>query len=343
MKKVWFNHGMSLLADVFDVVKAVGDTEICIVCSHSDPEFVGRANSDHFVVEPADLDREGYIQYCLEFAENNEIDLFIPSRQSSTLAGNRELFSAIGVAMLVAGDSQTLDLIYDKVACYKALGRCAVPIPDYRVFSDLSGFEQAYAEISVTQENVCFKPVSGVFARGFRIIAPDGSSFERLLDSGPYTATKFIGLSETRMTFAERSTFEPFMLMEYLDGQERSVDCIAMNGKLVRRIIRLKDSHSTQYMEDNSLIDELVEEIIAELRLDGIFNVQFKSKNDVPYFLEINSRMSGGLPKACLASQFALPYWAIRLALGTVAIADVPFPTAGAFLRKEKVYTVQRG
>jgi hypothetical protein len=47
--------------------------------------------------------------------------------------------------------------------------------------------------------------------------------------------------------------------------------------------------------------------------------------------LEINPRMSGGLPFAC-QSGLVLPLWAIRLALGTASPADVPTPRLGVWV-----------
>ncbi|HMX46288.1 MAG TPA: ATP-grasp domain-containing protein, partial [Candidatus Obscuribacter sp.] len=87
--------------------------------------------------------------------------------------------------------------------------------------------------------------------------------------------------------------------------------------------------------------DELIDRIVGKLKLDGVFNVQFKDHNGEPYLLEINSRMSGGLHKACTATQFPLPYWALRLALGTVSASEIPYPKTGVRLRKRKSYEME--
>ena len=64
-------------------------------------------------------------------------------------------------------------------------------------------------------------------------------------------------------------------------------------------------------------------------------------ENGEPYLLEINSRMSGGLHKACMATQFPMPYWALRLALGTVSASEIPYPKTGVRLRKRKSYEME--
>ncbi|MDX1990482.1 MAG: ATP-grasp domain-containing protein [Candidatus Obscuribacter sp.] len=340
-KRVWFNQGMPLLEEVFEVVKAVGDSSIFIICSHRLLDFPAGRKCDLFVKEPDNLSDADYLEYCLRFAEEHHVDLFVPSSRAPLLVANRERFSSIDVKLMVAGEADVLEMIRSKTECYEALGAGLVPMPEYRVFSDLAGFEAAYAAMAPRHDKVCFKPVAGVFAHGFRVVVPDGGAFDRLMDTGPYTATTSVGLSEARIIFGERESFEPFMLMEYLEGRERSVDCIAEKGKLVRSIIRLKDTHSTQLMEANPHVDELIDRIVGKLKLDGVFNVQFKDHNGEPYLLEINSRMSGGLHKACMATQFPMPYWALRLALGTVAASEIPYPKTGVRLRKRKSYEME--
>lgn len=341
-KRVWFNQGMPLLEEVFQVVKGVGDENIVIICSHRLSDFAAKKHADVFEQEPPNsVEGEEYLEFCLDFARRHQVDLLVAARQAGLLADNRHRFAEIGVTLMVAGDSVVLDAIRDKTACYELLGQGLVPMPEYRIFSDLAGFEAAYADMAPRHDKVCFKPVAGVFAHGFRAVVPDGGAFDRLMDTGPYTATTNVGVSEARIIFGERETFEPFMLMSFLEGRERSVDCIAQNGKLVRSIIRLKDTHSTQLMESNPQVDEFIDRIVGKLGLDGVFNVQFKDHKGVPHLLEINSRMSGGLHKACLASEFPMPYWALRLALGTVEAQDIPYPKTGTRLRKTKSYTME--
>lgn len=337
-KRVWFNHGMPLLEEVFQVIKGVGDDNLTIICSHSQLGFAGKQHTDLFFPEPSGLDEQVYVDWCLDFAVRNGVDLLVPSRHNTALVRNRQRFAAFGIAMMVSGDAETLELMRSKTATYEALGAGLVPMPEYRVFCDLASFEVAYADLRSRHERVCFKPVNGVFAHGFRQVVPDGGAFERLMDSGPYTATSSVGLSEARIIFGERQSFEPFMLMEYLEGRERSVDCIGKNGRLVRSVIRFKDTHSTQLMEANAHVDELIDRISSKLNLSGVYNVQFKDHDGEPFLLEINSRMSGGLHKACVATEFPMPYWALRLALGTVHESEIPFPRTGVRLKKSKSY-----
>src|SRR5262249_51928125 len=104
----------------------------------------------------------------------------------------------------------------------------------------------------------------------------------------------------------------------------------AQNGVLLRCVVRVKAAASEfgQLLEDNPRVEELTRRLAARLRLDGVFNVQFRDSEGVPYLLEVNPRMSGGLHYACL-SGVAFPYWAARVALGTATPDDIPRPQTG--------------
>ena len=64
-------------------------------------------------------------------------------------------------------------------------------------------------------------------------------------------------------------------------------------------------------------VEELAAGITRKLKLNAVFNIQFKDAGKVSYLLEVNPRISGGAPFTA-RSGLVLPYWAIRLALGTV-------------------------
>ena len=248
---------------------------------------------------------------------------------------------------MVPGNRGVMLAIQHKASLYHLLaitggnGESAfpVPIPDWRIANTLAELETAYTELRRTHESVCFKPATGVFGHGFRRIVETGSALGRLMRGGPYTATSEIGLEEIRAIFTGDG-FEDLLLMPYLEGKERSIDCIAHEGRLIACINRLKISHDGQMMEKNAEVEGYVDTICAKLRLSGVFNVQFKDHGTMPYLLEINSRMSGGLHKACKATQFPLPYWAVRVALGLTAPEDVPQPRTGSTIIRRKVYDI---
>ncbi|SDX54494.1 hypothetical protein SAMN05421783_1359 [Thiocapsa roseopersicina] len=116
------------------------------------------------------------------------------------------------------------------------------------------------------------------------------------------------------------------MLMEYLEGPERSVDCLAHQGELVAAVARLKHGRH-QSLETSGAAIEGARRLVERYRLDGIVNIQFRDTRGIPHLLEINARMAGGMLYSCAALN--LPYWSAMLALGLAQPHDVPAPREG--------------
>ena len=53
-----------------------------------------------------------------------------------------------------------------------------------------------------------------------------------------------------------------------------------------------------------------------KIGLECPYNIQFKYLNGIPYFLEVNTRMSGGIHMACAGSGVNIPNIAVKKLLG---------------------------
>jgi hypothetical protein len=330
---VWLNKGLSSTFDLIESLraeKAAG--EYRIVCSHTHPDFAGSRLVDAFEQEPRRMEDAAYVDYCLDFTRRHRVAVFLPGRKLQAIVEARERFEREGVRLVAAADAATLRVLADKAALYAALGPDVVPLPEYERVSDLAGFDAAYARLRGRHAVVCFKPSVSLFGLGFRVVREDGSALDRLLRGDAYT----IGLEEARRVLGERPVFPPLLVMQFLPGVERSVDCLAQRGELVGCVVRRKPetSDGAQLLEHNPGLEAAVRRLTCVLRLDGLFNVQFRQSGEVSCLMEINPRASGGLLYSCL-SGLSFPYWAVRLALGTATPADVPRPRTG--LRVAKV------
>ena len=56
---------------------------------------------------------------------------------------------------------------------------------------------------------------------------------------------------------------------------------------------------------------------MEKVKLEYPCNIQFKFKDNIPYLLEINTRMSGGLQMTCLGADINIPAIAFNKLLGT--------------------------
>jgi hypothetical protein len=331
--KIWFNKNISSIFDVVELVKAADEPrELRLYVSHPDPDHPVKQLADHFEHEPSKLSANDYLDYCVDFVQRHQIDLFIPGKSLISIAEHRACFESIGVKLLIAAEAKNLHIIENKVSLYEHLGSELIPQPAYRLFTTVSEFESAYACMRPSAQILCFKPAVSIFGLGFKIIKEHGSPLDRMLRGETFQ----VGYDEAVRLFGERSEFRPMMLMEYLPGAERSIDCLANRGELIRSVIRKKPIYGDgpQEIETNPLIEEYASKITHAMQLHGQFNVQFRDAADgSPRLLEINPRMSGGLLYACL-SGCCLPYWGIQLGLGRLDIEKVPLPKPGIRIAK---------
>ncbi len=306
--------------------KAQGLGSMRIMISHRLDEKRGMAQCDIFEPEPAGREEAGFIEWSLEMVRRHGVDLIIPRRYGSWFARARKRFSAVGAQVLVPADAETLDTIENKAALYRALPPQMVNVPRFHVVRDLTAFDDACADLSLLG-TVCIKPTVGIAARGFRVL-------NKALGAGRADGDVYMSREQARAELAAMTVFPELMVMPYLAGPERSLDCLGLNGVLVCAVVRRKSQEGEQLLEDHQELLQVARKLTEVLNLSGLYNIQFMEGEDGrQYLLEINTRMAGGVHLGA-ASGVCLPYWAVRLATGSACLEDVPEPRTGGAARK---------
>lgn len=333
---VWFSRGLDTIVEVMGGIREIDPEGVRIIYSQTENDPYAQNVCDQFFLEPAGLEPHAYIKWVEEVLAGTSVQLIVPGHSAGVFAEARSRLESGGTRVLVPGSPATLKALNSKEDTYKALAGCGVPIPDYRVVRTLSEFNAAYDELVRAHPNLCFKPVVSVFGRGFHTInRPSLAQLYRRL------ASTDISLEDARACLGEALSFKPLMLMPVLPGPERSVDCLARDGELIRYIIRQK-VHKADYqiVESNDRIGEFCAAVTRKAKLNGMFNVQFRDYRGEHYLLEINTRMAGGLYKAS-ACGLSLPYWAVRLFTGTCQPEDIPYPRTDIRIVRDSHYVVE--
>ena len=322
MKKViWFMRGYSnLLNAINDLKNADKNNQFTIICSHSNPGFVGFESSDHNEVEPKCNDNE-FLDYCEEIIKKYKVDVIFATHRQVSLEKNRNRFRKIGATVVTAATHKTIISINDKAKLYHLLGGGPVKIPMHGVFNDIYSFNEQYKKIKKEFSEVCMKPTHGVYGLGFYILKDKADDLSLFLNQEQKVSVK-----QFRKNIGTQK-FKEMILMQYLEGAERSVDCVAYNGTLVGGTIRRKSSSGIpQLIESNDEVMEQVRWITKKLKLNGIFNIQFKDFEGIPYLLEINTRLSGKSFYSTLAG-FNIPYVASLLFSGLKTVNEIKYDT----------------
>ena len=114
---------------------------------------------------------------------------------------------------------------------------------------------------------------------------------------------------------SEKETFPPIMLMPYLPNEEISVDCLKTNSGIIM-IPRVKGATRVEAIRYNPDILATCQRFFERIPLEMPCNIQFKYLEGIPYMLEVNTRMSGGVQMACLGSGINIPNIAVNKLLG---------------------------
>ena len=124
---------------------------------------------------------------------------------------------------------------------------------------------------------MCVKPVRSIYGLGFRLIDDGQRPPDRFLANDSFT----IGSAEFAGLLAAADGQRPFLAMEYLAGDERSIDCLAHEGRLVRAVVRRKpvEAHGRwQRIENDPEGWEIARRAIAAFGLNGLVNVQTRER-----------------------------------------------------------------
>lgn len=315
MIRVWFNHWFSTSYRLIELMKENADEPVWVVGTNKQPNSVIQNVCDEWYPEPV-TDGDAYVDDCIQFCMEHKIDVFVPRRKMLDISRNRSRFDEIGVKVM-ADEYSKLQLLTDKARTYELFQQqemdtgAKVSIPDYCEVGTAEEFEKAYAELKSKYDQVCVK---FVFDEG-------GMSFRKIVEEeNPYHLLKlYAGNSVPYQRYLEwLKAIEPFdklMIMPYLPGKEISVDCLQTAQGLIA-IPRFKGAARHEEIIYDDRILEMTDSIMESIKLEYPCNIQFKLKEGLPYLLEVNTRMSGGLQMSCLATGVNVPNIALNKLLG---------------------------
>lgn len=310
MIRVWFNHWFSTSYRLIELMREDANEQIYVIGSNRQKDSVIQKVCDEWYEEP-DIDGEEYIRFCLDFCVQHSVDAFVPRRRMVEISQNIDRFERIGVSVMV-DDHDTIQLLNDKAAAYRFFKGCGgLHIPDFCIVNSLGQFEQAYRKLRADYEQVCVKFVQDEGGMSFRKIAENVDRFQQL------RVYQGSGISYEMLSEALGSTavFDDLMVMPYLPGNEISVDCLQTSKGLIA-IPRNKGAARHERVEYDPEILRMTDIIMKQVSLKYPCNIQFKLQGDIPYLLEVNTRMSGGLQMSCLAAQINIPNIALNKLFG---------------------------
>jgi len=309
---IYFNRCFSTTHKIIQLFLSYPDTrKFKIYISHGCANSNLQEVADYYEVEPS-INGRDYVDYCLNFCLKHEIDLFVPRYNVTTLVDYKEDFDRIGVKVMFIGSSETYQFLESKVKTYKVLNNTnIIAIPKTFCVKNYDDFQTAYKKIAKVGSSACMKPISGIGGNGFKKIIETMTEIDELYLSTGSTIAK----ERIARILQDSRNVEPFIVMEYLEGDEFSIDCLAYQGELIRAIPRRKIDLYCQNVEHRIDLIVIAQKLTKKFNLSYLYNIQVKYHKGKLYLLEINTRMSAGIHKSSLAGVNFL-YLAIKLLNG---------------------------
>ena len=339
LKTVWFDHGLSSVADAIVMAREDRLPGLRILASHRDRYAAALRLADEGLVEPgfetaSESGTAACLAWCLEFCERHGVDAYAVQGKQRLLAPHVDAFAAIGTRLLLPAPADVLDTLDDKTRFHTGAVAAGLPMPWTCEVRDVNAFDAARAHLAACGLSACVKPPRGIFGAGYWRLDDDRGPFEALMRPDD----RRIPSSVLRAALATASSppREPrrLLVLEFLPGPEWSVDCLCDAGRVLAAVARLKLGRVQRLSADGPAI-ELARRTVETFGLSGLINVQLRAGEADPErdlrVLEVNARMSGG----CLytrASGVNLPWWHLALAIGARTPNEVPQARGGALV-----------
>ncbi|MET3133852.1 biotin carboxylase [Oxalobacteraceae bacterium GrIS 1.11] len=309
MQRVWFNKTFSSVGAALALIRSADSAgRYHLLCSNSNAHASAFLAAHESAQEPAGVTGQTYLDWCLAFCRERGIAIFWPGKEAGLIAEQHARFEAQGTRVLSVASREVLALLHDKARFCAGLDLPQAPPAQFRAVADIAQYDAAYAALRPLHHTLCIKPSESVYGLGFAVLDEERSGAQLLLAGAAYR----INAQELRAGLARMESFKPLLLMEYLDGHEYSVDCLADQGALLCAVPRKKAlvAGQGQVIEVRDDIVQACAKLARDYCLNGIFNIQFREGRNGLALLEINPRMSGGIGMACAAGP-NLPYLAL--------------------------------
>lgn len=245
---------------------------------------------DNFRLVPGLTEEEAYKKAIQKIVEEEHIDIIFPSLHEEIMLYHmldRELDVEVAVPQ-----SNVFSVLLDKADVYEYLARTPLKkyLPAYFPFADSEELRSIVKQHFSEDKVIVAKQRAGHGALGFALLT-DRSTYLKELAAGH---KHFVQLQDYYDIPHEGHE----MIMEYLDGQEYSVDIYVFEGRVVTAVPRERSGVSSGIVLDGKVTYEkdliqIASETAEALITTGFINLQFITAGDSYKLTDINPRFCG--------------------------------------------------
>lgn len=261
-----------------------------------------------------------YIDRIIEICKKEEVNVVLPfmSAELIPLLDRMEDFEKIGVKVAV-GDRKSIEITTNKYSFYAFLKKNGLAVPKFAPVRKAADLKKACEAVGYPDFPVCVKATELSGSRGIRLIDQSKSRFDILFGEKPNSF--FTTFEDLQDTLNERDEMPEMMAMEYLPGEEGSVDLIANRGEIVYMSYRESNVNLASIPQEatlkyNAEAFQIARDVVKSLGMTGSADFDFKYDRDGhPVLMEINPRIAATM-QIFKEGGLNLPYLRIKQLLG---------------------------
>lgn len=290
---------------------------------------------------------DNYCDIALEICRKENIDIYFPNISSEVTTVSKRIneFQKIGTIVSVA-NQDTVVIANNKLRLYEFLQSKGVNVPKYYGIHSLEDFYEGCKYLGYPSTPVCLKIVDGSGSRGVRIIDATKNRYKIFVNEKPNSF--FVAYEDMVSILQEADEFHEMLMVEYLPGNEYTVDLLAENGK-VKYMVGRENVVSMMSIAQESIVREdheayeISKMVIEVLGLDG--NIGFDFMRDAEghaILMDLNPRITATV-SVIAAAGVNFPYLRVKQLLGE-RLPEVK-PNYGTRLKRRysEIYTDSAG
>lgn len=296
-----------------------GERNIRIVGMDMSDDPSARFLVDQFYCVPA-ATADNYVDIVLDICRKEKIDIYFPniSAEVTAVTKRKEDFLRNGT-IISASNQKAVEIGNNKLKLYEFLKDKNIDVPKYYGVHSLDEFEKGCKYMGYPQNAVCVKIVDGSGSRGVRIIDATRNRYQIFVHEKPNSF--FVSYEDMISVLKEADDFHEMLLLEYLPGNEYTVDLLADHGE-VRYMVGRENLVSLMSIAQESEVREdqnaytISKEVVKALNLDGNIGIDFMRNADGKAVLtDLNPRITATVSVAAAAG-VNLPYLRVKQLLG---------------------------
>ena len=297
----------------------------------ANPDASGRTLQEPFFLLPKASD-PSFIGAIRQLCQEHQVDVLLPlvTRELEILSAHKQEFLQVGTRIIVS-DAEKLHLANDKLQLMQKLHQHGIAVAPFFAANTAEEIATCAQALGYPHKKVCIKPALSNGSRGMRILDAQAGSFEAFFEQKP--GNTHASLESIMGLFGSRE-LPAMLVMEYLPGEEYTVDALLDNGEplmiLPRKRTAMNNGISVAgVFENNEEIINYAAQVFRCMQLHGPNGLQVKRGEDGHFYvLEINPRLQGSTTTA-MGMGINLPVLAVQQAMGMNIKPLMPEPRWG--------------